>query len=387
MLIAQPAQASVTLTHRNGHTYLYNSQTKKYMTGQQHFNNKWYLFAQNSGIMQTGLQRISNQNKTVYYAGNGQMQYGQQYVNGKWYLFKTGNGAMQTGLQRISNQNKTVYYAGNGQMQYGQQYINGKWYLFNTGNGAMKTGFQTISNQHKTVYYNGNGQMLYGWQQLNGQRYYFNTKTGNKEQTAPITNSESSLVTNSKTAKKAQQIVTVIQNGSSTATLRLWQKSGNTWQNKLTVSSRLGASGIGYSSEVSSKTPIGTYHLSFAFGKAGSVRTGGINYRQIKSNTYWIEDQHDKQYNSWQNRSWANNKNEHLIDYTKAAPHNQYQLAVVMDNHGQNNGSGFFIHVRNQWATEGCVAISYNDLQTLVGQLGKNAYVINVQNLNQLKNY
>ena len=75
------------------------------------------------------------------------------------------------------------------------------------------------------------------------------------------------------------------------------------------------------------------------------------------------------------------------IDYTKAASHNQYELAVVMDNHGQNNGSGFFIHVKNQWPTEGCVSINLSDMRTLIRHLGTKAYVVDVQNQSQLKNY
>ncbi|TBX47306.1 hypothetical protein EUZ87_04875 [Lactiplantibacillus paraplantarum] len=205
-----------------------------------------------------------------------------------------------------------------------------------------------------------------------------------KPKSAP---SIATLVSRMKVAKKAQQIVTVIQNGSSTATLKLWQKNRTGWKNTLTSTSRIGAAGIGNSHEGSSTTPKGVYHLSFAFGKAASARTSGMPYRQIKSNSYWIEDLHDRQYNTWQNRKWANNKNEHLINYTKAAPHNQYQLAIVMDNHGQRNGSGFFIHVKNQWATAGCVSINYNDVRTLLSRLGTKAYIVDVQNQSQLRNY
>lgn len=205
-----------------------------------------------------------------------------------------------------------------------------------------------------------------------------------KPKSAP---SIATLVARMKVAKKAQQIVTVIQNGSSTATLKLWQKNRTGWKNTLTSTSRIGAAGIGNSHEGSSTTPKGVYHLSFAFGKAASARTSGMPYRQIKSNSYWIEDLHDRQYNTWQNRKWANNKNEHLINYTKAAPHNQYQLAIVMDNHGQRNGSGFFIHVKNQWATAGCVSINYNDVRTLLSRLGTKAYIVDVQNQSQLRNY
>ena len=87
--------------------------------------------------MKTGFQWISNQRKTCYYNGKGQMQYGQQHIGGKWYLFDKNTGAMKTGFQWISNQRKTCYYNGNGQMLYGRQYINGRWYNFNRWTGAL----------------------------------------------------------------------------------------------------------------------------------------------------------------------------------------------------------------------------------------------------------
>ncbi|MFM9745114.1 hypothetical protein ACKI2C_46995, partial [Streptomyces brasiliscabiei] len=87
---------------------------------------------------------------------------GQNFVNGYWYFYK--GGAKQTGFQNITDQNKTVYYNGQGQMQYGQQNVNGKWYLFDKNTGAMKTGLQYIADQKKTVYYNASGQMQYGQQ-------------------------------------------------------------------------------------------------------------------------------------------------------------------------------------------------------------------------------
>ena len=65
------------------------------------------------------------------------MQYGQQHIGGKWYLFDKNNGAMKTGFQWISNQRKTCYYNGKGQMLYGRQYINGRWYTFNRWTGAL----------------------------------------------------------------------------------------------------------------------------------------------------------------------------------------------------------------------------------------------------------
>ncbi|MFT8633360.1 MAG: glucosaminidase domain-containing protein, partial [Liquorilactobacillus ghanensis] len=143
-----------------------------------HLSGHWYLFDGVTGARKTGFQYIGNQRKTVYYNGNGQMQYGQQHLSGHWYLFDGVTGARKTGFQYIGNQRKTVYYNGSGQMQYGQQHLSGHWYLFDGVTGARKTGFQYISNQHKIVYYANNGQMQYGTHLISGKNYYFNYTTG-----------------------------------------------------------------------------------------------------------------------------------------------------------------------------------------------------------------
>ncbi|MFT8607581.1 MAG: glycoside hydrolase family 70 protein, partial [Liquorilactobacillus ghanensis] len=158
------------------------SDQKKYSVGDQSENgyyvqerigNKWYLINPSNNQKQVGFQYIPDQEKTVFYNKQGQMQYGQQKVNGKWYLFDDVTGAMKVGMQYVANQHKTVYYNDQGQMQYGQQKINGKWYLFDAVTGARKNGFQYVANQHKTVYYNDQGQMQYGQQKINGKWYLF----------------------------------------------------------------------------------------------------------------------------------------------------------------------------------------------------------------------
>ena len=112
-------QGLVTLGGKN---YLLDSNYRA-ITGQQIIGNHWYLFSKYDGSMQTGFQNLASygQNKTVYYASNGQIQYGQQAINNHWYLFDRYSGAMQTGLQDLVpyGQNKIVYYAVNGQMQHG----------------------------------------------------------------------------------------------------------------------------------------------------------------------------------------------------------------------------------------------------------------------------
>ncbi|WP_283575803.1 GH25 family lysozyme, partial [Limosilactobacillus pulli] len=143
------------------------------LNGEKQENGYWYLYK--NGVRQTGFQNLSD-GRTVYYNGQGQMQYGEQKINGYWYYFNTSSGAMTTGFQKLTD-GRTVYYNSQGQMQYGEQKINGYWYYFNTSSGAMTTGFQKLTDG-RTVYYNSQGQMQYGSQIINGNKYYFNTWSG-----------------------------------------------------------------------------------------------------------------------------------------------------------------------------------------------------------------
>ncbi|WKB70603.1 glycosyl hydrolase 53 family protein [Ligilactobacillus ruminis] len=186
------------IANQNKTVYYDNSGKMQY--GQKHINGSWYLFDNVTGAMKTGLQFIEGQKKLVFYGSDGKMKYGvqrignkkfsfnrttgaleatgQQNINRHWYLFDNKK-QIQTGFQKISNQNKTVYYdQKTAQMQYGQKRISDNWYMFDSVTGAMKIGFQRISNQNKTVYYNQNGQMQYDWKMINGKKYYFDRVTG-----------------------------------------------------------------------------------------------------------------------------------------------------------------------------------------------------------------
>ena len=126
-------QGLVTLGGKN---YLLDSNYKA-ITGQQVIGNHWYLFSKYDGSMQTGFQDLTpyGQNKTVYYATNGQMQYGKQNIGGHWYLFDQYSGAMYKGWL-ISGNDWYYYNQQNGQLQTGSAVINGVGYNFD-GNGKQ----------------------------------------------------------------------------------------------------------------------------------------------------------------------------------------------------------------------------------------------------------
>ena len=187
----------------NSNKYYFDKFSGAMTTGQKHIDGSWYLF-DNQGVMQTGFQKIADQNKTVHYDSNGKMQYGWQWVdnatryfdtvtgamttgqkniNNHWYLFDN-NGAMQRGFQNLKayGQDKTVYYNKDGWMLYGQQNMGGHWYNFDRVTGKMSVGFTYLTDQNKKVYYSEAkdtlGQMQYGWQKINNNEYYFDTVTG-----------------------------------------------------------------------------------------------------------------------------------------------------------------------------------------------------------------
>ena len=99
-------------------------------TGQKNIAGSWYLF-NNQGVMQTGFQKIANQDKTVHYVSNGKMQYGWQWVNNATRYFDNATGAMAIGQKNINNH----------------------WYLFDN-NGGIQRGFKNLKDygQVKTVY-------------------------------------------------------------------------------------------------------------------------------------------------------------------------------------------------------------------------------------------
>jgi SEC10/PgrA surface exclusion-like protein len=105
---------------RNGQLNIYDSSLKK-LTGKVTIDGVTYNLS--NEVLNNKTNQVTNKN-------------GQYNEGGKWYLYK--DGVKQTGFQYIANQNKTVYYNNQGQMQYGQQQIGGKWYLFNQWSGALK---------------------------------------------------------------------------------------------------------------------------------------------------------------------------------------------------------------------------------------------------------
>ncbi len=143
--------------------------------------------------------------------------------------------------------------------------------------------------------------------------------------------------------------------------------------------------------EGDAKTPLGLFNLGVSFG----THNLAINYPYIKiqNNDYWVDDSMSQYYNMFIRigeeiisfnypyiaslKSKKFNSAEHLKDYEK-----QYEYAVfiefnshkkINDTIEQNKGSAIFLHCHgNKNYTEGCVAISKNDMEYIMNYLNKN---------------
>ncbi|MHC5253134.1 toxin Cry1Ac domain D-VI-related protein [Listeria kieliensis] len=183
-------------------------------------------------------------------------------------------------------------------------------------------------------------------------------------------------------AQRASQIVTVVASGSS-AQVKFWQKSGNTWTQVFSTSGQVGSQGVGAADEYHSRTPRGAYSLGFAFGTSNPGTS--LPFRQITNRSYWISNVNDAQYNTWQERNSSSKADEHMASYPT-----QYRYGVVINyntSRTKGAGSGFFLHCSNGAATAGCVAIPTSYMSSLLQNLHSGAYIVNVTSENELLNY
>lgn len=182
----------------------------------------------------------------------------------------------------------------------------------------------------------------------------------------------------------ATQVITVTapSTGYTTATLQAWTAApGGGWlRYGAPVSAHLGTQGMTSSpSETRSATPMGSFSLTQAFGRAADPGTR-MSYFQTTPADWWISKS-GPLYNTHQRCSGScpftqGDPNEHLYYITP-----YYDYAVVIDyntaNAGpvrQGAGSAFFLHVTDGNATAGCVAIGRNSLVALMRWLNPAAH-------------
>lgn len=171
------------------------------------------------------------------------------------------------------------------------------------------------------------------------------------------------------TLGNATQLITVTAKTktATVGTLRAWEKTAaGTWRTVYgPVTANLGAAGIGPASESYSRTPLGTFTLTEAFGRLANPGTT-LPYRVTGPNDWWVSDVRAPSYNTWQTCAKASCPfNTRLAEHLQTiTPY--YDYAVVMDVNRspvvKGGGSAFFLHVSVGAPTAGCVAINKSTL-------------------------
>lgn len=159
-------------------------------------------------------------------------------------------------------------------------------------------------------------------------------------------------------------------------------KNGN-WIEVLSVDGCVGKNGMVYDEERKEgcgRTPIGIYRFNMAFGIAPDPGCA-FQYVQVTDDLYWSSDMREgMHYNemiSINDCPDLDTKNsEHLIDYTKAY---QYCLNISFNEECTiGKGSAIFLHCygSNRNYTAGCVAVSEEDMVTIMNLVDPECVVI-----------
>ncbi|WP_409331851.1 L,D-transpeptidase family protein [Trujillonella humicola] len=167
-----------------------------------------------------------------------------------------------------------------------------------------------------------------------------------------------------------QAITVTAAPGSTWGVLTAWERTANGWRAVLgPTAARVGSAGIGVAREGLARTPAGTFALTEAFGRLPDPGSA-LPYRRVDGHDWWVGDVRSPRYN------------EHVrcapgsCPFDERASENLWAMGVVYDNAVvidynrpaavPGAGSAFFLHVANQFATGGCVALDPGNLQALL---------------------
>ena len=170
--------------------------------------------------------------------------------------------------------------------------------------------------------------------------------------------------------ESVNQLLEVKYTGGVKAKIVLKQKADNDWETFLTCSGYVGKSGIGQAREGISRTPVGDFEITEAFGIKGNPGTC-LRYVKVNSNMYWCAD--SSYYNTLIDITKKPHycTGEHLIDYS---PYYDYGLFFDYNTNPikYGKGSAFFVHCTGPSSpsgTGGCVAMSKTNMVKVIQYL------------------
>ncbi|MCQ4022133.1 MULTISPECIES: zinc-ribbon domain-containing protein [unclassified Ruminococcus] len=176
------------------------------------------------------------------------------------------------------------------------------------------------------------------------------------------------------------QKIEVVSSGS-TATLTLYEWQNGQWTSLFSTNATVGTNGVGSNyGEGKKVTPKGTYDLGFCYGL--SKPNTDLNYKQINSNSIFVDDSSSKYYNCLVTKNdYSGSGYENT--YKQFAVNKNYNYNIFIEHNGDGetpnsavSGKGSVITICGYNGTLkptlGCIDISSSDMIVLLSYLDSN---------------
>ena len=188
---------------------------------------------------------------------------------------------------------------------------------------------------------------------------------------------------------KSIQILLVIDNSSLFSNERrvyALEKKANEWKMAFepfnAVIGKNGFAPSGEKREGDGKTPSGIFALQSTFGYNESIKTN-MPYRQALVDDIWVDDANADDYNRW-----VKKQETRALSYERMRrDDNLYKYGIIIEYNTRpvikGYGSAIFFHVwgGEDITTEGCVAVSEQDIVKIIGWLDPQALPVIIMGL------
>ncbi|MET9969380.1 L,D-transpeptidase family protein [Streptomyces sp. NPDC006356] len=169
------------------------------------------------------------------------------------------------------------------------------------------------------------------------------------------------------------QLITAVAPGagSTSGTVTWWDRVEGTWVKAGSASARFGAKGLvegARRKQSTNTTPTGLYGLPYAFGIKAAPRGTTYEYRRVRKDSWWCQDNDSRAYNRWTQpraRDCRAAESEHLISYGPLYAH-ALVIGFNYDRPVKGRGAGIFLHVKGRGATAGCVSVSRDAMRRIL---------------------
>ena len=168
--------------------------------------------------------------------------------------------------------------------------------------------------------------------------------------------------------------------------VQYFEKQNNQWVEKMKTNGLVGKAGIGVGSENSTRTPMGVFHFTHAYGikaNPGSV----LAYTQINQHHYWCGDQYYNQFvdeTQMEHSQCSHVNDEHLIDYPGS--YNYFLSYNYNSSCIKGKGFAYFLHCARGNYTMGCVGVNQSNMVYLMQRVDSSTGFV-VSLINQIENY